>query len=118
MHQYDADRDSVIQSAFASGVGVLLSVGIDIRTSKDCIEWESQYKGVYATVGFHPHDASGLDDATFSELATLGSQPKVVAIGEIGLDFYRNLSPREVQLKAFRRQLDLASQLGLPVVTS
>lgn len=116
MRDYDSDRDSVIRRAFAVGVDAMLSIGIDLSSSRDSIELAGRYTGVYATVGFHPHDASGLDDSSYGELTLLGRQPKVVAVGEIGLDFYRNLSPREVQLAAFQRQLDLASQLGLPVV--
>ncbi|MDO8671904.1 MAG: TatD family hydrolase, partial [Dehalococcoidia bacterium] len=87
-----------------------------IASSKDSIELASKYEGIYATAGIHPHDALGLEDGTLLELAVLCRQPKVVAIGEIGLDFYRNLSPRDVQLNALRRQLDLASELGLPVI--
>jgi TatD DNase family protein len=75
-----------------------------------------QYAGIYAAVGVHPHDAKTLDAAALEELRALARSPHIVAIGEIGLDYYRDLSPRDVQRRAFQQQLELAADLGLPVI--
>jgi len=114
--QYDKDRDKIIEQAFSSGLEAIVNIGVDLDSSEKSIKLSEGYKNIYATVGFHPHDASKLNRGTFKELEKLASHPKVVAIGEIGLDFYRNLSPKESQIKAFREQIDLAKSLNLPVV--
>jgi TatD DNase family protein len=80
------------------------------------VELAERYDSVYATAGVHPHDARTLDDAGLEEIRRLAAHPKVVAIGEIGLDYYRDLSPRPVQKAVFRRQLELAVELGMPIV--
>jgi len=114
--QYDKDRDKIIEQAFSSGLEAIVNIGVDLDSSEKSIKLSEGYKNIYATVGFHPHDASKLNQSSFKELERLASHPRVVAIGEIGLDFYRNLSPKESQVKAFREQLNLAKSLHLPVV--
>lgn len=114
--QYDKDRDKVIEDAFSSGIEAIINIGVDLKSSEKSIKLAERYKKIYATVGFHPHDASKLDKDSFRELEKLASHPKVVSIGEIGLDFYRNLSPRQLQIKAFKQQLELAKNHNLPVV--
>jgi TatD DNase family protein len=114
--QYDKDRDKVIEEAFASGLKAIINIGVDLDSSEKSIKLAERYKNIYATVGFHPHDASKLNDNTFNELEKLASHPKVVAIGEIGLDFYRNLSPEEIQIKAFKEQIELAKKFKLPII--
>ncbi len=113
--QFDRDRAEVMNRAREAGVQAFVVIGTDLRSSEQAVELASRQPDVYATVGVHPHDATTLDDATLSRLRDLAARPKVVAIGEIGLDFYRNLSPPEDQRRAFREQLELAAELGLPV---
>ena len=114
--QYDKDRDKIIEQAFSSGLEAIINIGVDLESSEKSIKLAEKYKNIYATVGFHPHDASKLSSENLKELEKLASHPKVVAIGEIGLDFYRNLSPEDVQIKAFKEQIELARKLKLPIV--
>ena len=114
--QFDKDRDKVIEQAFSSGLEAIINIGVDLDSSEKSIKLVEKYKNIYATVGFHPHDASKLTGEAFKELEKLASHPKVVAVGEIGLDFYRNLSPENVQIKAFKVQIELAKKLKLPIV--
>ncbi len=117
MRQFAADRENVIATAFASGIGRLVVPGIDVETSKAAIDLAQQHAGrIFAGVGTHPHDASTLTSDALAEQRTLAQRPGVVAIGEIGLDFYRNLSPRDVQRDALVAQLELARELDLPVI--
>jgi len=91
-------------------------VGYDLASSQAAVELAKQFPEVYAVVGVHPHDARTVDEETYNQLRQLSRQPKVVAIGESGLDYYRDLSPRAVQQEVFRRHLRLAREVGLPVV--
>jgi len=114
--QFDADRELVIARAVENGVTHIVNPGVDVPSSRATVTLAQQHASVYAAVGVHPHDAKTLDAPGLEELKRLAGLPKVVAIGEIGLDFYRNLSPPEVQRRAFQAQLDLAAELGLPVI--
>ena len=116
MRQFNKDRDAVMGRAREAGVAVVVDVGCDIPSSEAAIALAERYDGVFATVGFHPHSAAAMGNGDIERLAGLAQHPRVVANGEIGLDFYRNLSPREAQVEAFQRQLDLARELDLPVV--
>ena len=107
---------AVIERARAAGVERMVTIGSDLATSRAAAGIAAAHEGVWAAVGVHPHDATTLTDAALDELEVLASDPKVVAIGEIGLDYFRDLSPRHVQQEAFRRQLALARRLGAPVV--
>ena len=113
---FDKDREQVMARARQGGVRALINVGLDVESSRASLELAKNYDGVFSTVGFHPHQASEMGEDELKVLAELAQDERVVAVGEIGLDFYRNLSPRQSQEKAFRRQLDLAVELGLPVV--
>ena len=113
---YRNDRDQVIKKAQDAGVEYIVNVGYDLKTSAASIELAEKYDCCYATVGVHPHDAKTLTQETFKELESLAKNPKVVAIGEMGLDYHRNLSPKNVQVKTFERQLEWAETLNLPVV--
>ena len=116
MKDYDNDRDEVIARAVAEGVDLIINASFDLPSSQQAVELAEKYENLYAAVGVHPHDAKSLDDRTLDALQELSKHPKVVAIGEIGLDFYRDLSPRPVQKSAFEKQLLLATEVGLPVV--
>jgi TatD DNase family protein len=113
---FTADRQATIRRAHAAGVGAMVVIGYDLASSESAVALAEAEPTLYATVGIHPHDASHCDDATLRRLRELGEHAKVVALGEIGLDFYRNLSPREAQESAFRRQIRLARDLGLPII--
>ncbi len=117
MRQFAADRETVIADAFANGIKRLIVPGIDVETSKAAIDLAQDHAGqIFAGVGTHPHDASTLTPEALAEQRTLAQQPGVVAIGEIGLDFYRDLSPRDAQREALVAQLALARELDLPVI--
>lgn len=116
MADYQADLDEVIAAAHHCGVTRIITIGIDLASSRRAIEVAGQYEGVYATVGIHPHDAAVADEEVFQQLAELAALPKVVGIGEIGLDYAKKYTPIDVQLAAFARQLDIAKAVNLPVI--
>lgn len=113
---FDVDRDEVISRALKAGVGKMINVGSSIEGSRRSVELAQKIEAIYASVGIHPHDASTVTDQIMEELTSLAASPKVVAIGEVGLDYYRNLSPKDAQISAFRRFLYLSFDLGLPVI--
>lgn len=116
MKEFDSDRSDVIERAGQAGVDVIVTVGTNLRLSRKALSIARQYKNIYATVGIHPHDVAKADEKTLDELKLLAEDPRVVAYGEIGLDYYRNISPREKQKEMFGHQLSLALELKLPVV--
>ena len=116
LDRFDSDRSLVIERAKNSQVSIILVVGFDISTSHLAVELADRYDHIYATVGLHPHDAKRFTPQTLREIALLAEHPKVVALGEMGLDYHRNLSPKSVQKRVFEEQLDLATQLDLPIV--
>lgn len=113
---YRDDRDEVIRRALEGGLEGIVCVGYDLESSLETVEIARAHPKISAVVGIHPHDAKTLTPDTQERLYQLGRDPKVVAIGEIGLDFYRDLSPREVQKEAFIAQIRLARELKKPVV--
>jgi TatD DNase family protein len=116
LRDYDADLEEVLQRARGAGVERMLVPGIDLATSRAAVALAEAKPEVYAAVGVHPHDARTYSSAVGDELRDLAGSPRVVAIGEIGLDYYRDRSPRPAQRIAFQAQLELAAELGLPVV--
>ncbi len=116
LDSYDGDREDAIARARAAGVELMVNVGFDLATSRDSIALAESHESIYASVGVHPHDAAALTDELLEELRCLASHPKVVAIGETGLDYYRDLSPRGAQEAAFRSQIRLAREVGLPLI--
>jgi TatD DNase family protein len=115
--EFDGDLPAVLQRARAAGVRWMLTIGTSVETSRAAVALAEREPDIYAAVGIHPHDAAEADDQAVEELPKLAeSLSRVVAIGEIGLDFFRNLSPREVQIEVFRRQLELARQVRKPVL--
>ncbi|MCP4684862.1 MAG: TatD family hydrolase, partial [bacterium] len=113
---FDNNRDEIIREAVRAGVHTMVNIGADLTTSQRSVALADEYDMIFAAVGVHPHDAQTLDDRTFDEIRRLSAHSKVKAIGEIGLDYYRDLSPRPVQKKAFQGQLRLAVDVNLPVV--
>jgi TatD DNase family protein len=116
MVPFDKDREEVLTRARDSGVSTIITVGIDLSSSQQAIKLAEECNGVFAAVGFHPHNVAGVNELDISKLAQIAEHSRVVAVGEVGLDFYRDYSPRDAQLRVFKRQLALAAELDLPVI--
>ena len=114
--QFDPDRDAVLKRALEAGVSTILVIGFDLKTSLGAVELAEKHENLFATVGMHPHDAKDLTPDVLKTFRELLHHPKVIALGEIGLDYYRNLSPHAVQKDAFEKQLDLAEEMGMPII--
>jgi len=113
---FNDDREKVIESALGVGVNYIVNIGIDFDTSLESVELADSNERIYATVGYHPHDSKDYNHAQREKIERLAQHPKVVAIGEIGLDYYRDHSPRDVQETVFRDQLAMARDFEMPVV--
>lgn len=113
---YDTDRPEVIQRAIDAGVTRMVTIGIDLTTSRMAVEIAAGNARVWAAVGVHPHHVSGLTSTDLDEIVTLAAAPKVVAYGEIGMDKVRNYAPLDVQKEKFRQQVALAKELNLPMI--
>jgi len=111
-----AEHTGILARARQAGVQQIITIGIDLPTSRRAIALAEANGEIYATIGIHPHNACALSSKDFQELLTLGQKLQVVAYGEIGLDFYRNYKPRSVQISCLHEQLNVARQLGLPIV--
>lgn len=114
--RFDGDRDAMIARAREAGVGTFVTIGCDLATSRAAIELADRYPFVYATVGVHPHEAKQIGDSWYDDLRRLAQHKKVVAYGEIGLDYHYNHSPPRLQRERFREQIVLAKDLRLPIV--
>ena len=116
--RFDSDREQVLQRARAAGVETILAIGIgDGPGTLDCaIKLADRYPELYATVGIHPHEAQLATDAALEELEQLSKHPKVIAWGEIGLDYFYDHSPRDVQARVFIRQMEQARAAKLPII--
>ena len=115
-NNFDEDREEVIKNALDAGVQYMLVPGTDIETSKQAIALAEKHDAIYAAVGIHPHDTKDWDDAWIDEIRKMAKHKKVVAIGEIGLDYFYDFSPKEKQHQAFEKQIQLALELNLPIV--
>ncbi len=115
---YDTDRENVIQRAFDEGIAFIINIGsgMGMKGNYDAIAIANAHENIYATVGLHPHDASLFNEQALSEIDTLSDAQKVIAIGEVGLDYHYMHSPKEVQIKAFEAFIRLARQKRLPLV--
>lgn len=113
---FDKDRDGVVRRAMAAGVELIINVGFDLASSGKAVELAALHPSIYAAVGIHPHDAAAVPGDYLEQLELLAAAPGVVALGEMGLDFYRDRSPRPQQRKVFREQLALARCLNMPVI--
>ena len=114
--EFAGDLDAVLQRARSAGVTGILTIGTDVATSRAAVALAAREPDVWAAVGIHPHDAASADEAALVDIERLASAARVVAIGETGLDFFRNLADRDTQERAFRSQLALARRVGKPVV--
>ena len=113
---YDTDRDKLINELFASEIDGIINVGVDIDTSYQSIKLAEQYENIYVTGGLHPNDLKANSDAEINELREIIKHDEVVAIGEVGLDFFRDYTPLETQRKYFIKQLEIALEKDLPVI--
>ncbi|MCX7707067.1 MAG: TatD family hydrolase [Anaerolineae bacterium] len=117
LHQFDGDREAVIERALAAGVTRIINPAIDLDSCRRVLALADRHPAVYAAVGVHPNDCEGFDEReTIAALRDLAGHPKVVAIGEIGLDYYWERVSHDLQKRALRAQLELAGELGLPVI--
>ncbi len=114
--EFDRDREEVIRNARGKGIDYIVNIGSSIEGSRKSVELAEKYDFIYAAVGVHPHEADAFDERARQALDSLAGKKKVVAIGETGLDYYRNYSAAENQKKLFRYSLDLAGKLKLPLV--
>ena len=114
--KFHQDLEQVVDRAFADGAVALINIGVDLPTSKASVSLASRYRLIYASVGIHPHDAKTISSEVIDQLRQLARERKVVAIGEIGLDYYRNLSAQSIQSRAFIDQLALARELNKPII--
>ncbi len=113
---YDSDRNEVIDQAREAGVEEFINVGTDVESSEDSLDLAQSYDYIYASAGIHPHDAKKADDQAFKKLEVLLQNERMVAIGEVGLDFYRDLSPRDVQIKVLKQFLDVQRKIRKPLI--
>ena len=116
-NRFDGDREEVIARAAANGVTGIINIGADMASSRRSVELACRYASVYAAVGIHPHDAKDAVEEDYAQLAAwVKEEPKVLAIGEIGLDYYYDWSPRPVQQEVFKRHIQLAREVGKPII--
>lgn len=114
--RFDEDREVLLNNMQQNNISYILNAAADIDSSRKCIKLAEKYDFIYASVGVHPHNAAEMTEDTIDLLKDLANAPKVVAIGEIGLDYYYNHSPKDVQKHWFRRQIQLAKALDMPVI--
>jgi len=114
--RFNDDRDEVLGSMPDSGIALILNAASSLRSAKFGLKMADMYPFVYASVGVHPHDAKSMTDDTAAQLEKLLSHPKAMAVGEIGLDYHYDFSPRDIQKKRYREQLELARRVKKPVI--
>jgi len=114
--KYKHDIDIIVQKAIDSGVKKMICVGVDLETSEKAILISNKYEEVYATVGYHPHESKDAPQRYIYELEDMAKNSKVVAIGETGLDYYYNISPKSIQKNIFNEQIELSKDLNIPII--
>lgn len=114
--KYDLDRKYLIENLKENKVELVINIGADLQSSKNSVNLAKEYENIYAAVGIHPHSAKDVTNETLEELKALSKEEKVIAIGEIGLDYHYDYSPRDIQKEQFIAQIKLAKQVNLPVV--
>lgn len=113
--RFSGDSEEIIENLESNNLELVINIGADLRSSKNSVELARAHENIYATVGVHPHSAKDVDETTLDSLRELAKEKKVVAIGEIGLDYHYDNSPRDVQKKWFIEQIKLAKELDLPI---
>ncbi len=116
MEDFNKDRNDVIRRAKDSGIGYILNAGSDLEGCRKAVELSASDPIIYASVGIHPHEVKDIENNTYDEIRRLAREIKVVAYGEIGLDYHYDLSPREIQRRCFREQIEIAKELKLPII--
>ena len=114
--RFDEDRDALLKQLHQEGISYILNAGASPESLEDCIELSDKYSFIYAALGIHPHDADKMNEDLLNKIRILSKKEKVVAIGEIGLDYYYDNSPRDIQKYWFERQIELAKELRLPII--
>ncbi len=114
--KFNYDREGVLKGLYENQIAYVINPGSDLETSKSAVELSHEYDFIYSAVGVHPHEAEDFTEEIYEEIKKLAKEKKVVAIGEIGLDYYYDHSPREIQKEVFRKQLNLAKELNMPVI--
>ena len=114
--RFDEDRELLIEKLKEENVSLVVNPGADMKTSRAAIKLSEKYDFIYAAVGIHPHDVKDIKDEDLIELEQMAKHEKVVAIGEIGLDYYYDNSPRELQREFFIKQIELANKVNLPII--
>ena len=113
---FDEDREELIKAILESDIKRIVNVGANLKTSQNSIDLANKYDLFYAAVGVHPDDCNEVDDAGIDKLREMSKEKKVVAIGEIGLDYYWHKDNPDIQKEAFKRQIELAKELSLPII--
>lgn len=116
MPEFDSDREEVIRRANNSGIYTIVTIGIDLESSRQAIGLAEKYSGIVASVGIHPQASSGVEKKDIEELSKMARNPLVVAVGEMGLDYYRQISSREDQLKILQWELEMAKEIEKPII--
>ena len=116
MPEFDSDREQVIARAFENGVKAIVTIGINLESSRRAIDLAEKHPGIWAGIGIHPQDAKGFLKSDVDQLEKMASHPRVVAIGELGLDYLRDFSPQQDQLQVLHWELAVAKKVGLPVI--
>ncbi|OPZ93973.1 MAG: putative deoxyribonuclease YcfH [Firmicutes bacterium ADurb.Bin419] len=114
--KFTEDRYEVIENAHRSGISYIINAATDLKSCEESLAFARKYEYVYAAVGIHPHEVGDIDDITLLKLSELAKEDKVVAIGEVGLDYYYDTAPRETQRHWFAKQINLARDLMLPII--
>ncbi len=114
--RFDEDRDALLKQLHQDGISYILNAGASPESLEACIELSDKYPFIYAALGIHPHDADKMNEDLINKIRILSKKEKVVAIGEIGLDYYYDNSPRDIQKYWFERQIELAKELRLPII--
>ena len=114
--KFETDRQEVLDGLFSDKICGIINCGCDLRSSLMSINLAEKYSGIYAAVGVHPHEAEDVNDDDFKKIISLLNKEKVVAIGEIGLDFHYDFSPRDIQIEMFERQVRISKELDIPII--
>lgn len=116
MPQFDKDRQEVINRFLENGVGLIINIGSNLESSRKALKYAQHYGFIFAAIGIHPHDIKNADAETYSELETLLQNEKVIAVGETGLDFFKNYSPRDLQIEGFKNHIQIAKRYNKPII--